>query len=143
MAKLHRERDGLHVSMGHHELAESVAVDELIRPQTPHEDQSTSKILKIFVGLLLFSIVVTCTVLSKLSLIYLLTCLNDTIRQDGSPDDRNIMAASLYWQLLFIVLIPQFVTFARTLFFGVCGKQSHTFPWPTRKAFVIVSGKGV
>ena len=121
----------------------------LIRPttQTDEDDQSKarcSKITKVVVGMLLFSIVITCTVLSKLSLISLTSQLNDTIGEIRQIELNNSetatamhnRAAGLFWQLLFIILIPQFVTFFRALFFGVCGKQSRTFPWPTRRAIV-------
>lgn len=124
----------------------------LIRPttQTDEDDQSKarcSKITKVVVGMLLFSIVITCTVLSKLSLISLTSQLNDTIGEIRQIELNNSetatamhnRAAGLFWQLLFIILIPQFVTFFRALFFGVCGKQSRTFPWPTRRAIVTVS----
>ena len=101
--------------------------------------------IKVLVRVLLFSIVVTCTVFSKLSLISLVSRLNETIddlrRASDSEATLHNRAAGIFWQLLFIILIPQFVTFIRALLFGVCGKQSRLFPWPTPKAIVVVSGR--
>ncbi|KAL5496354.1 hypothetical protein EMCRGX_G012619 [Ephydatia muelleri] len=127
------------------ELALESTEGLLIRPtQTDHQDQSnthSSKITKFLVGTLLFSIVITCTVLSKLSLISLVSQFNKTIDGINSVNNSEAIqlslhdrAAGIFWQLLFIILIPQFVTFFRALLFGVCGKQSRTFPWPTLKA---------
>eukprot|EP00731_Ephydatia_muelleri_P007821 Em0004g159a len=94
--------------------------------------------IKVLVRVLLFSIVVTCTVFSKLSLISLVSRLNETIdnihRTNDSEATVHNRAAGFFWQLLFIVLIPQFVTLFRALLFGVCGKQSRLFPWPTLRA---------
>ena len=134
------------------ELALESTEGLLIRPtQTDHQDQSnthSSKITKFLVGTLLFSIVITCTVLSKLSLISLVSQFNKTIDGINSVNNSEAIqlslhdrAAGIFWQLLFIILIPQFVTFFRALLFGVCGKQSRTFPWPTLKATPTVSGQ--
>eukprot|EP00731_Ephydatia_muelleri_P007854 Em0004g192a len=99
--------------------------------------------IKVLVRVLLFSIVVTCTVFSKLSLISLVSRLNKTIddirRTNDSEATLHDRAAGFFWQLLFIILIPQFVTFFRALLFGVCGKQSRLFPWPTLRAILTVS----
>eukprot|EP00731_Ephydatia_muelleri_P036942 Em0359g7a len=96
--------------------------------------------IKVLVRVLLFSIVVTCTVFSKLSLISLVSRLNKTIddirRTNDSEATLHDRAAGFFWQLLFIILIPQFVTFFRALLFGVCGKQSRLFPWPTLRAIL-------
>ena len=134
------------------ELALESTEGLLIRPtQTDHQDQSNthcSKITKFLVGTLLFSIVITCTVLSKLSLISLVSRFNKTIDSINSVNNSEALqlslhnrAAGIFWQLLFIILIPQFVTFFRALLFGVCGKQSRTFPWPTPRAILTVSGQ--
>eukprot|EP00731_Ephydatia_muelleri_P038335 Em0725g2a len=97
--------------------------------------------IKVLVRVLLFSIVVTCTVFSKLSLISLVSRLNKTIddirRTNDSEATLHDRAAGFFWQLLFIILIPQFVTLFRALLFGVCGKQSRLFPWPTLRAILM------
>ena len=140
--------DAFRMSELYHESTEGL----LIRPtQTDHQDQSNthcSKITKFLVGTLLFSIVITCTVLSKLSLISLVSQFNKTIDGINSVNNSEAIqlslhdrAAGIFWQMLFIILIPQFVTFFRALLFGVCGKQSRTFPWPTLKATLKVSGQ--
>ena len=101
-------------------------------------------VIKFLVRALLFSIVVTCTVFSKLSLISLVSRLNETIddiRINSTNDSEATLtslhdrAAGFFWQLLFIILIPQFVNFFRALLFGVFKSG----PWPTLRAILAVS----
>ena len=101
-------------------------------------------LIKFLVRTLLFSIVVTCTVFSKLSLISLVSRLNETIddiRINSTNDSEATLtslhdrAAGFFWQLLFIILIPQFVNFFRALLFGVFKSG----PWPTQRAILAVS----
>eukprot|EP00731_Ephydatia_muelleri_P007927 Em0004g265a len=99
-------------------------------------------VIKFLVRVLLFSIVVTCTVFSKLSLISLVSRLNETIDDIHRTNDSEATltplhdrAAGFFWQLLFIILIPQFVTLFRALLFGVFKSG----PWPTLRAILAVS----
>ena len=116
-------------------------------PEAPTESMQQCKtvswiVIKFLVRVLLFSIVVTCTVFSKLSLISLVSRLNETIDDIRRTNDSEATltplhdrAAGIFWQLLFIILIPQFVTLFRALLFGVFKSG----PWPTLRAILAVS----
>ena len=107
-------------------------------PNSADQDQSTNrhcteKIVTIVVSFVLFCIVITCTVFSKVSFISLASCFiirsnNTTIHENGTGRGYDEVVG---WQLLFIVLVPQFVTFFCTLFCGVCGKKCIVSSWPT------------
>ena len=97
------------------------------------------------IGVSLFAIVLICSVLSKLSLL----SITDHLRQltwditpkngSGSGFRYRSEAAGLYWQLFFIMVLPNCVTFVRSFIFGVFGKTKESYPWPSRLALVGVS----
>ena len=108
--------------------------------------------LKLASGAIFFIVVLSSSVLSKLTLV----SLTDSLRYhtwmyqnksaDPTEDDEEAWVSnhrddtvSLYWQLLFILLVPNCLTFLRCLFFGFLGKTKMTYPWPTRKAVLLVS----
>ena len=92
--------------------------------------------LNVAIGVLLLVVVLFFTVLSKLTLISMTSRLNAALARD-EPSDSDIV--SLYWQLLFVMMVPQCITFLRTMMRGVCGKKTATFPWPTFRALLVVS----
>lgn len=55
---------------------------------------------------------------------------------NSEPVRRRSVA---FVQLMLALCVPQVFTALRTLFFGVL-KANENFPWPTVKAFIIVSG---
>ena len=89
---------------------------------------------KAAIGLLLLVVVLSFTVLSKLTLISMTSRLKAALAREEQG-----AAVSLYWQLLLVIMVPQCVTFARTMMRGVCGKRTATFPWPTLRAQLMVS----
>ena len=96
-------------------------------------------LLRAGIGSLLFAIALALTVLSKLSVISMTSRLgvNETHwEEDGSGKTG---AVALYWQLLFVMVLPNVFTLLRTLVLGMCGKQTVNFPWPTKKAVIVVS----
>ena len=99
--------------------------------------------LKVLSEIILSSLVLLCTVFSKLSLVGLTDDLNDITRlvKNGSGSDPVTIsrAVALYWQFLVILLIPNFITFLRCLLFGCLGKSSQSFPFPTKMALFVVS----
>ena len=114
-------------------------------------DRRTRRVLfgiKAIIGFVLFVIVLACTVLSKVTLVsmtdelrnhmWALTHANGT---NTKREDRGA-AAVLYWRLLFVMILPSFVTFLRSFFFGVFGKTRKSFPWPKPKAILMVSACG-
>ena len=89
---------------------------------------------KAVIGLLLLVVVLSFTVISKLTLISMTSRLKAALERDEEG-----AAVSLYWQLLLVIMVPQCVTFVRTMMRGVCGKQTANFPWPTLRAQLMVS----
>ena len=93
------------------------------------------------IGILLFAIVLICSVLSKLSLLSITDRLRQLTTGSDSADQTEVQneAAGLYWQLFFVMVLPNCVTFVRSFVFGVFGKTRKSYPWPSRRALVGVS----
>ena len=86
---------------------------------------------RVLVALSLFSAVLVCSVVSKVTLVELASGLNLSDQSEK---------AGLYWMLLFVLITPHCVTFLRCLVYGVCGKKNSTHPWPRwPKALIWVS----
>ena len=82
-------------------------------------------------------------VLSKTAFVAIASRLyigNDSTESDceynSEPVRRRLVA---FVQLMLALCVPQVITALRTLFLGVL-KAKENFPWPTVKAFIIVSG---
>ena len=102
--------------------------------------------LKVFIGMLLFVFVLACSVFSKLALVSITDQLgsvtwNITASGTPAPDEiaKRSHAARLYWQLFFIVILPNVLAFARSFVFGVFGKTKKSFPWPKPIIILLVS----
>ena len=106
-------------------------------------------ILVIAVKMLMLFLVFGTLVASKVSITTMLIHLrsmtefadDDTASMTTNKTDRvkeHKTAAVLYWQLLFILMIPNIITWGRALFNGVIGKSSSQ-PWPQLQAFIEVS----
>ena len=97
--------------------------------------------VKVAIGALLFALVLSTTVVSKLTLISMTSRLGSALVAESDAVGVPGAAVSLYWQLLFVIMVPQFITFVRTMLRGVFGKRTSTFPWPTYRALAVVSFK--
>ena len=106
--------------------------------------------VKVIFGIILFTLVLVCTVFSKLTLVSLTSKLristrcNDTLADKSCPEQISAagthQAVTIYWQLFFVIIIPTLLTFLRTLVFGVLGKTTKTYPWPKLWSGIAVSG---
>lgn len=77
------------------------------------------------------------TVFSKISLVSITGRMFNLTR---SPDGPNTQTASvLFTQLTLMLIIPEVVSFIRCLVWGVIGKTTSSFPWPSRSALFLVS----
>ena len=76
------------------------------------------------------------TVLSKVSLVSITGRMFNLTR---FPDEHVLPRSVLFIQLMFFLVIPEVVSFIRCLVWGVIGKTTESFPWPTLSAFVLVS----
>ena len=99
--------------------------------------------LKFFIGVLLFILVLGCSMFSKLSLVSITdnlrtVTLNRSRESGKSAAELTDKAATLYWQLFFVMILPNVLTFFRSFVFGVFGKTRKTFPWPTPSAILLV-----
>ena len=101
--------------------------------------------LKFFIGMLLFVLVLACSMFSKLTLVSITDQLRNvtwSITASGTRDPDEIAnrsrATRLYWQLFFIMVLPNVLTFARSFVFGVFGKTKKSFPWPMPSAILLV-----
>ena len=101
--------------------------------------------LKFFIGMLLFVFVLACSMFSKLTLVSITDQLRNVtwnITASGTlvPDEiaNRSRATRLYWQLFFIMVLPNVLTFARSFVFGVFGKTTKSFPWPMPSGILLV-----
>lgn len=111
----------------------------------------------------MFVIVLACVTLSKLTLVL----LTDKLRMltigkkqmepnqswDGESGSKealynytlqgevydNHSIAQIYWLLLFILMLPHCLTFVRSALIGVIGKTRKAYPWPCKRALIVVS----
>ena len=100
----------------------------------------------VFSTVFLCALVLVCTVFSKLTLVSLTDKLRSATHNEThlcdencSPDPNHDAAVGLYWQLLLVMIIPNIISFLRSLLFGVLRKTKKNFPWPTYLAIFIVS----
>jgi len=56
-------------------------------------------------------------------------------RDFGGNDEKS----SIFFQLVFILVIPEIVCLSHCLLWGFIGKTSKSFPWPSWKAMILVS----
>ena len=111
-------------------------------------DKSTVKIIVWFVKLLLFCGILTCLVLSKLTILkifadlYVLSNFSIYIVPENSTNSTSdtslTRAANLYWMLFFIIMIPNLIAWIRAILNGLLTK-SPSHPWPKKSAVLIVS----
>ena len=87
-----------------------------------------------FVRIILFLSVLTCLVLSKITFMKIVTDLY-ILSNYGNVSDYQLQypsqqhAASLYWMIFFIIMVPNSITWIRGLFNGLLSR-SVLRPWP-------------
>ena len=75
-------------------------------------------------------------VLSKVSLVSITGRMFDLT---SDPDGNTVPRSLLFVQLTLLLVIPEIVSFMRCLVWGVIGKTTKRFPWPSRAALIRVS----
>ena len=77
--------------------------------------------------------------MSKVSLVSITDRMNPRFNlsfpDEYSPPHRSM----LFIQLMLLLVIPEAVSFIRCLVWGVIGKTTRSFPWPSRSALILVS----
>ena len=61
--------------------------------------------------------------------------LYTTLPQDTGNNPRSV----IFFQLVFILVIPEILSLGHCVIWGFIGKTSKSFPWPSWKAMVLVS----
>ena len=100
--------------------------------------------IKAIIGLVFMVLMLGSSVLGKLTLVSLADHLRHATYYPNASTravstEERTEAVTLYWYFQLVLLIPNFITFIRCLAFGVVGKTTKTFPWPTGKAVAMVS----
>ena len=146
----HHSKSGVHYR---HARNESASLKD--PQQTPtrkrkifSKSRQTIHFLVVAMKMLMFLLVLATLVASKVSITTMLAHLrsmtNLVARGAAAVTDTTIetafikTAAGLYWQLLFILMVPNIITWGRALLNGVIGKSSSQ-PWPTIGAIIGVS----
>ena len=75
-------------------------------------------------------------VLSKVSLVSITGRMFDLT---SYPDGNTVPRSVLFIQLTLLLVIPEIVSFTRCLVWGVIGKTTKRFPWPSRAVLIRVS----
>ena len=117
----------------------TVTKTESTQSQLPRTFAPIPNYLRIIKWTALFLIgacVLVGTVLSKISLVSITGRMFNLTR---FPDEHVLPRSVLFIQLTFFLVIPEIVSFIRCLVWGVIGKTTESFPWPTISAFVLVS----
>lgn len=112
------------------------------------KSRGSVRLLVLGVKLLMFLVVLAALVASKISITTILAHLRsmteyanatgNMVSSTNTVNENIAKAAGLYWQLLFILMIPNVITWVRAFFNGVIGKSASQ-PWPTFRATLGVS----
>ena len=88
------------------------------------------------------SLVVFCaligTIVNKVTLVSITGRMHNLYNSTGTSLQKEKNGSKLYIELVMIMVIPDFVSFFRCLIWGVIGKTTETFPWPTWKSVLLV-----
>lgn len=125
-------------------VANDAACEDVTQSQQIFQSSRAKvKTLVWVVKLLLFGSVLACLVLSKITLIKIFAELhllsnfsNSNFSHPGYSQEQD--ASNLYWMLFFIVLVPNIVSWFRSLLSGLLSKSPHR-PWPKCSAIFGVS----
>ena len=83
----------------------------------------------------------TTAVLSKVTLVSITArmFILSTEAEPSNERELNKARSILFIQLVFLMVIPEVFSFLRCLFYGVFGKTTKKFPWPSKNAVAWVS----
>ena len=116
----------------------------------PRKQGTNSPVLllgcKILISTMFFMVVLISSVLNKLTLVRLTDSLrngSEVFTTSSDPPKWSEANASqmieVYWQIVLVLLVPNVLTFLRSLFFGTLGKAAKNYPWPLGRAIALVS----
>ena len=103
------------------------------------------RVVRHFVRLVLFVVVLGCLVLSKLSFVALAQRFNETMPTSVKQTDSmfQVKKAANFWRLLIALMIPNLFSFARCIWCGLISRTRRNYPWPSKPAILAVSDRFV
>ena len=99
---------------------------------------NTLRIIKIVALLLIGACALVGMVFSKITFVSITSQMYKLYNQADSRDDEKSV---IFFQLVFILIIPEIVCLGHGLIQGCIGKTSKNFPWPSWKAMLLVSSR--
>ena len=95
------------------------------------------RIIKIVALIIIAACTLVGTVFSKITFVSITGRMYSLTLATGSDADQS----QLFVQLVFILIVPEVVSFLHSLAWGVIGKTDRSFPWPSWRAVILVSAK--
>jgi len=104
---------------------------------------NTLRIIKLASLLLIAGCALVGMVISKISFVSITSRMytlsySHPLTRDDEKTNKN-QKSMIFFQLVFILVIPEIMCLGHCLLWGVIGKTSKNFPWPSRKAVILVS----
>ena len=99
-------------------------------------NNNTLRIIKIIALLLIGACALVGMVFSKITFVSITSQMYELYKETGTRNDEQSV---IFFQLVFILVVPEIVCLAHTLIQGCIGKTSKTYPWPCWKAMFLVS----
>ena len=98
--------------------------------------KNTLRVIKIVALLLIGACALVGMVFSKITFVSITSQMYKLYNQADNRDDEKSV---IFFQLVFILIIPEIVCLGHSFIQGCIGKTSKSFPWPSRKAMLLVS----
>jgi len=113
-----------------------------VRPPRGNEEEPLQKSLGLrvikWIALCIVALCLwTTAVLSKVTLVSItarMFSLSTEAESSNEREERDGARSILFIQLVFLMLIPEVFSFLRCLFYGVFGKTTKKYPWPSKNA---------
>jgi len=93
------------------------------------------RLIKIVALIIIAACTLVGTVFSKITFVSITGRMYSLTLATGSDADQS----QLFVQLVFILIVPEVVSFLHSLAWGVIGKTDTSYPWPSWRAVILVS----
>lgn len=115
---------------------ENRAEDGEVDPIEVPSHANALRIIKVVSLLLIGACGLVGMVFSKITFVSITSRMYTLYEADINDDDEKSV---IFFQLVFILVIPEIVSLGHCLVWGCIGKTSKNFPWPSWKAIALVS----
>ena len=99
---------------------------------------TTLRIIKVVSLLLIGACALLGMVFSKITFVSIASRIYTLYSHPSAQDDKSRDISKIFFQLVFMLIIPEIVCLNYCLLWGFIGKSSKTKPWPSRKAICLV-----